>query len=157
MLRPQLSDSKDSEDIAMAKASDITGKVTLRYASHEFEPVEMMDFIQLDGFKRSWQRLKLTEEDLWVLRTMIAAAPLLPPVVPGTGGLRKIRFKDPKSNRGKSGGYRVCYAYFNGFGIVLLMAIYRKGRKDNLTKSECNNIREELGAFEQSLQQKPLC
>jgi mRNA-degrading endonuclease RelE of RelBE toxin-antitoxin system len=140
----------------MAKASEITEEVTLRYASHEFKPVDMLDFIQLEGFKRGWRRAKLTDEDAQVLRTMIAAAPAMPPVVKGTGGLRKIRFKDPKSNRGKSAGYRICYAYLEPYRIVLLMQIYRKSRKDNLTTAECNAIKEELEQLERSLKANPL-
>lgn len=140
----------------MAKASEITEKVTLRYAAHEFDPVEVLDFVQLEGFEKSWRRQKLTDEDLRVLRAMIAAAPSSPPVIKGTGGLRKIRYRDPKSNRGKRSGHRICYAYFEAFGIILLVAIYPKNRKDDLTQSECNNIKQQLGEFERSLANRSL-
>lgn len=139
-----------------AKASEITEEVTIRYATHEFKPLEMLDFIQLDGFEKGWRRLRLTEDDMKALRTLIAAAPAVPPVVKGTGGLRKIRFKDPKSNRGKSGGYRVCYAYFEAYGVALLMQIYPKNRKDNLTMAECNEIKEELELFGKLMEERPL-
>jgi hypothetical protein len=140
----------------MAKASEITEEVTVHYAAHEFEPLEMLDFIQLDGFKRSWRRLGLTDLDLKALRTMIATAPGIAPVIQGTGGLRKFRFKDPKSNRGKSGGYRVCYAYFESHGIALLVQIYPKSRKDDLSASERRNIKEQLEQFGHLLERKPL-
>jgi mRNA-degrading endonuclease RelE of RelBE toxin-antitoxin system len=140
-----------------AKASEITEEVTIQYASHEFDPIEIADFIRMPSFNTAWNRLKLTALDMRVLQTMIAMAPVGPPVIKGTGGVRKIRFADPKSNRGKSGGYRVCYAYFEECRIVLLMQIYPKNRKDNLTKFECNQIRRQLGIFETSLQNKPLC
>jgi hypothetical protein len=140
----------------MAKASEITEEVTLRYVPHEFEPVDMLDFIQLEGFEKGWRRLKLTDEDMRVLRALIAAAPAAAPVVKGTGGLRKIRFRDPKSNRGKSAGYRICYAYFEPYGIAILMQIYPKSRKDSLTMAECNEIKQELATFEQSLKDRPL-
>ena len=140
----------------MAKASEITEKVTIEYAPHEFEPVEMLDFIQLDGFKRAWRRLALTDEDQKVLRLMISMSPARAPIVSGTGGLRKFRFVDPKSNRGKSGGYRVCYAYFSTQGIVLLVRIYAKNQKDNLSRAECNEIKGEIEKFERQLNVSPL-
>ena len=140
----------------MAKASEITEQVTLRYVTHELEPLEQLDFIHLEGFQKQWRRLKLTEEDMRVLRTIIAAGPTMAPVVSGTGGLRKFRFSDPRSNRGKRAGFRVCYAYFADHGIALLVQIYPKNRKDDLTKAECNAIRDELEAFERALEAQPL-
>lgn len=87
---------------------------------------------------------------------MIAAAPESGSIIRGTGGLRKLRFQDPKSNKGKSGGYRVCYAYFEPYGIALLVQIYPKKSKRNLTAAECNQIREQLELFQQQLEKQPL-
>jgi hypothetical protein len=58
------------------------------------------------------------------------------PVISGTGGLRKLRFSPPQWEMGKSGAVRVCYAYFEEYGIVFLIVVYRKSEKDNLTAAE---------------------
>jgi hypothetical protein len=43
------------------------------------------------------------------------------------------RFASPKKGSGKSGGARVCYAYFPGFGIILLACVFAKNAKANLS------------------------
>jgi hypothetical protein len=77
-----------------------------------------LSFIQLTAFASNWKRMKLTDDDLRALEFAIATAPDAPPVMRGTGGLRKIRFAPGRARAGKSGGARVCYAYFGEFGLV---------------------------------------
>jgi hypothetical protein len=56
----------------------------------------------------------------------------------GTGGCRKIRLAG--RGKGKSGGYRIIFA-FGGVGIpVFLLTVFGKGEKDNLTKAERNDL-----------------
>lgn len=57
----------------------------------------------------------------------------------GTGGLRKIRVAG--KNIGKSGGYRAIYLLILP-DIVFLMLLYKKGKKDSLTQSEKNALKE---------------
>ena len=61
------------------------------------------------------------------------------PVMQGTGGLRKIRVS--RENEGKSGGARVCYVDFVVEKVIYLITVYLKNQKDNLTQTECNNIK----------------
>ena len=58
------------------------------------------------------------------------------PVIRGTGGLRKIRFTEPGSRRGKRGAYRVCYVLFPEFGTIALVAIFGKTEKSDLTRAD---------------------
>src|SRR5262249_34181891 len=60
---------------------------------------------------------------LWRMRS--CAIPRAP-VVPGGGGARKIRRPSPISGKGKSGGYRVLYAFLPAHGTVLLLAAWSK-------------------------------
>jgi hypothetical protein len=57
------------------------------------------------------------------------ASPKGNPVVPGTGGLRKMRFAPESWMKGKRGAGRVLYVHFEEFGIVLLVAAYDKSEK----------------------------
>src|SRR5438477_11477020 len=76
-----------------------------------------------------------------------------PPVIRGTRGLRKIRFAPPSSSAGKSGGARVCYAYFPEFGLIYLCAIYSKNAKANLSAAERQEFRVLLEAFRRYLRE----
>ena len=51
-----------------------------------------------------------------------------------TGGLRKVRWAI--KGRGKSGGVRVIYFYLTATAQIRLIAIYKKGIKDDLNAAE---------------------
>lgn len=92
----------------------------------------------------------LDEKDRNALQLLIMVNPDAPIIV-GTGGLRKMRFSSNRWNVGKRKGARVCYAYYREYSVVLLMSIYLKGRKEDLTDAEKVQIREFLKGFETSL------
>lgn len=107
-----------------------------------------LSVIQLSAFTTAWERLRLTDEDLRALETAILQSPDGPPVMAGTGGLRKIRFASERSAGGKSGGVRVCYAYFTSYGLVYLCAVFPKNEKANLTAAERNAYRKVIARFD---------
>jgi hypothetical protein len=57
-------------------------------------------------------------------------------VMQGTGGLRKVRFAPPSLHTGKSGAYRVGYAYFRTAAAIVLLVIFPKSAQPNLTAAE---------------------
>src|ERR1700712_5119896 len=89
-------------------------------------------FLKSDGFKRDATRF-----DAWEavdeLKTLLDVHRTLGDVIPGSGGLRKIRIALP--GRGKSGGARIIY-YQIVDDCVLFLTIYAKSERDNLTASE---------------------
>jgi mRNA-degrading endonuclease RelE of RelBE toxin-antitoxin system len=93
-------------------------------------------FIETRRFTSRLEALNLTVDDLIRLQDNIGSAPTANPVVPGTGGLRKTRFASLAGKRGKRGGFRVGYAYFEEFGVVVLVLVYSKNRKGDLTPAE---------------------
>lgn len=106
-------------------------------------------FIQTNEFAKNWERLRLTDDDMRRLELEILKNPQAGNVIKGTGGLRKLRFAF--ANEGKSGSTRVCYVDFLLKETVYLITVYQKTEKDNLTKSECNNIRKMINVLEKSL------
>jgi hypothetical protein len=50
------------------------------------------------------------------------------------GGLRKVRV--PRAGGGKSGGYRTLYVFGGLHMPVILVTVFAKNEKDNLTKAE---------------------
>ncbi len=95
-----------------------------------------LTFIQLPRFAARWAQLKLTDDDLRALEQSLLRNPDAGAVVPGTGGLRKVRFAPPSRHVGKSGAFRVGYAYFRSADSVYPLAIFPKNEQANLTPAE---------------------
>lgn len=130
-------------------------EATLRYPEHQFTPADFVHFVHLDEFADDWERLGLDlEDDLSALEFLIMANPKGAPVVPGTGGLRKLRFAPERWKVGRSGAARVGYAYFEAHWHVLLMVAYGKGEKDDLTPEERKAIKEYLARTEKYLENR---
>lgn len=58
------------------------------------------------------------------------------PVIPGTGGLRKLRVSDAGRGKGKRGGYRVIYLDIPEMKRTYLLGLYGKGDKADLSQDE---------------------
>ena len=71
-----------------------------------------------------------TAEEAEAFVSFIAAHPNAGDVMPGTRGLRKVRWA--ASGRGKRGGARVIYVHRNADGQVILLIAYTKAKFDNL-------------------------
>src|SRR5690242_19373913 len=74
-------------------------------------PEQLYHFVDVASFTEDWADLRLGDDELRALEDEIARNPTRAPVVPGGGGARKIRRPDRTSGKGKSGGYRVLYAF----------------------------------------------
>ena len=71
----------------------------------------------------------------------IADNPEVGDVVPGTSGLRKVRWS--ASGRGKRGGARVIYLLRSAEGNVVLLIAYTKAKFDNLPADFLRRLREQ--------------
>jgi hypothetical protein len=101
--------------------------------SETLGPAQLYHFVDVASFTEDWADLKLGDDELQALEDEIARNPTRAPVVPGGGGARKIRRRDPTSGKGKSGGHRVLYAFLPAHGTVLLLAAW--------PKSECEDLK----------------
>lgn len=54
-------------------------------------------------------------------------------------------------NRGRRDALRICYVYFEEFGIVLLLNVYAKSEQDDLTEHEKAQCRVLIAQAENSL------
>jgi hypothetical protein len=63
-------------------------------------------------------------------------------VIPGTGGLRKIRWH--VQGRGKRGGARVIYAMILENGEIWLLLGYTKSKFDNLPSATLKRLKDEI-------------
>ena len=83
------------------------------------------------------ERLLTAEERASIVDT-VSTEPRCGVVVPGTGGVRKLRIA--ASGRGKRGGARVIYLYGGVDVPVFLLAIFAKNEKSDLSQAERNNL-----------------
>ncbi|MGF1615663.1 MAG: type II toxin-antitoxin system RelE/ParE family toxin [Gammaproteobacteria bacterium] len=72
------------------------------------------------------------------LITRLASDPTCGDVIKGTGGLRKVRVG--LAGRGKSGGARVIYYFYNGALPVFLLTVFAKNEKADLTGAERSSL-----------------
>jgi hypothetical protein len=96
----------------------------------------------------------LNDDDLRALQIAIMTDPNRPPVISGTGGLRKLRFAPERWTSGKSGAARVCYVYFAEFSMALLAIAFSKNEKENLSRAERNQIKKVVDRIRQELKRR---
>ena len=68
------------------------------------------------------------------MEAAIVADPRSAPVIPGTGGIRKLRWAG--SGRGKRGGIRTVYFYHAGPEAIYMLTAYAKADRDDLTPDD---------------------
>lgn len=61
-------------------------------------------------------------------------------VIPGSGGLRKLRWAG--SGRGKRGGLRVIYYYVTAEGEILLLHLYAKNEMEDLGAATIKQLKQ---------------
>jgi hypothetical protein len=83
---------------------------------------------------------RILKEDLEVLKKELIKDPESGDIIPGTGGVRKIRLKS--ATKGKRGGFRVCYFDDSRREELFLLKIYGKNEKEDLSAAEKKSLRE---------------
>lgn len=76
----------------------------------------------------------LKDEEYRLLQNEIIVKPKSGKIIPGSGGLRKIRWSG--SGRGKRGGSRLIYYWLKGEETILMLFIYTKNETEDLTKEQ---------------------
>ena len=100
--------------------------------------MEYLSFSETPRFARNAEEV-LDDDALANLQLHICFLPETGKLVVGSGGIRKMRWTD--GSRGKRGGLRVIYYYALTNGRVLLLDIYRKSEKADLSKDEIKELR----------------
>jgi hypothetical protein len=97
----------------------------------------MQTIVELQEFQRKASSL-LSEAEKQGVINYLAAHPQTGIVLQGTGGIRKFRWAS--GNKGKSGGVRVIYYFYNESIPLFLLSVFGKKEKANLSKSERNEL-----------------
>ena len=101
----------------------------------------MLTVVETPLFQRQWP-LYWSEEERGEFAVYISNHPGAGDVVPGSGGIRKVRWGRPGA--GKSGGVRVIYFVRTAQGEVVLLTLYEKSSTDNLTGPMLKEIQRAL-------------
>ena len=107
--------------------------------------------VEVPHFVRQAEGL-LSEEERFALIEQVAWNPMAGVVMPGTGGVRKLRWG--LAGRGKSGGARVIYYYHDATMPIFLLGIFAKNVKVNLTPAEKHELRRLIPALVQAYQER---
>lgn len=81
----------------------------------------------------------LGEESYRGLQNALIARPDLGVRIPGTGGLRKVRWG--AEGRGKRSGVRVIYFWAVSDDLFLMLDIYGKGERSDLTPRQARDLK----------------
>src|SRR5882724_4495766 len=97
----------------------------------------MQTVVETPSYLADAERLFSSQEHAAIV-DLLAADPACGVVIPGSGGIRKVRFGF--GGRGKSGGARIIYL-FSGEGLpVFILAVFSKNEKANLSPAERNAL-----------------
>src|SRR5918999_2764188 len=88
----------------------------------------MFSFIETKLFTRLVDQF-LSDDELASLQEALAANPEAGALIPGSGGVRKLRWG--VRGRGKRGGVRVIYYVKRRDGVIWLLTIYSKSEIEN--------------------------
>ena len=96
-------------------------------------PRRPVSVIELAGYRRRADEM-LTADEQDAVIDLIAFEPTCGDLIPGTGGLRKVRVG--RGGGGKRGGARVIYYFYNAEFPAVLMALYAKNEKSDVSAQE---------------------
>jgi hypothetical protein len=97
-------------------------------------------------FRRQAEKI-WSDAELTVLVDHLATNPEDGDVIPGTGGVRKLRWG--KAGTGKRGGVRVVYFYHNADMPLYLLLAYAKAQASDLTAQEKRTLTALAAAMKQ--------
>jgi mRNA-degrading endonuclease RelE of RelBE toxin-antitoxin system len=89
---------------------------------------------EVDPFAATAERAGLIEEERNAVTDFVARNPDARDLIPSTGGLHKLRWAG--KGKGKSGGYRVIYYFFDIDVPIYLVAVYPKSQQVDLTPEQ---------------------
>jgi len=98
-------------------------------------------FIELPAFERHRDDY-LDDDSFAQLQIVLMVNPVAGDLIEGTGGLRKVRFADPRRGKGKRGGLRVIYYYWTGGPEFWLFTLYDKDEMTDLKAKQREALKE---------------
>ncbi len=92
-------------------------------------------FVETTAFT-NWIAGHLPDETYAAIQHELMNNPDRGDVMPGCGGLRKLRVSDPGRGKGKRGGARIIYLYVLEVKRFYMLDVYGKDEKEDLSTAE---------------------
>lgn len=107
--------------------------------------VPWFEFLEAPPFAR-YRENYLNDDGFTELQLYLAAHPEAGDLVPGAGGIRKLRWRDSLRSKGKRGGLRVIYYCVFADQEIWLLSLYDKSEAADLSKDEKDVLKRVLEA-----------
>jgi len=101
----------------------------------------LFEFIETPFFTKVVSRY-LSDDEYAKLQAFLNARPEAGALVPGSGGVRKVRWGT--SGRGKRGGLRVIYYLRSAKGQIWMLTIYGKNVRENIRSHLLRQMKEAI-------------
>jgi hypothetical protein len=101
-----------------------------------------MEIVETSLFTRQIKEL-IEDESYAELQLALVRRPDLGDLIPGSGGLRKVRWS--QAGRGKRGGIRVIYYWYSPDDLIYMLLAYAKSTQENLTQEQLKILRKLVG------------
>ena len=95
----------------------------------------MLEFLETHAFTRQIVAL-MSDCDYAALQGLLVVDPKGGDLIQGTGGLRKIRWQEPQRGKGKRGGTRIIYYWYEPRTLIYMLLAYSKAARDDLSVRE---------------------
>jgi mRNA-degrading endonuclease RelE of RelBE toxin-antitoxin system len=97
-------------------------------------------FLEAPSFER-WLPNYLNDDEYVELQKFLLQKPEAGDVIQGTGGFRKLRWRDSRRSKGKRGGLRIIYYYFDSLGVIYFAMISNKNEATDLSSEQKRQLR----------------
>ena len=104
-----------------------------------------LQFVEAPAFSRCREDY-LDDDGFRELQKALAGDPEKGDLIPGAGGIRKLRWGDSRRGKGKRGGLRIIYYCFLSDEEIWLLTLYGKDEASDLSKDEKTQLRRALEA-----------
>jgi mRNA-degrading endonuclease RelE of RelBE toxin-antitoxin system len=104
-----------------------------------------VEFVEAPAFTRHLASY-LDDSGYLALQLFLAESPDAGDMIPGAGGVRKLRWTDQRRGKGKRGGLRVIYYFIVDANQIWLFTIYGKNEADDLSASEKQQFKAAVAA-----------
>lgn len=98
-------------------------------------------FVELPAFSRHRSDY-MNDEAFSALQTMLMRTPSAGDMIESTGGLRKLRFADASRGKGKRGGLRIIYFWWESGKQFWLFTLYDKDEMSDLSTKDKKVLKE---------------
>jgi hypothetical protein len=95
-----------------------------------------LTFVEMQNFTEMISEYFGGDEHYRGLQAFLLLDPEQGRVIPGCGGIRKIRWPDPRRGKGKRGGLRILYIHIPQIHVIIFLDVYDKDEAEDLTAEQ---------------------